>query len=359
VIARAQRVDLAGLEIVARGEVGFPRVVGEDLGERSLVQRGIEDEDVDDRVVGGTLVPDLGEFGRVLGQGTVEVTPQFKGMVRRLGGDERIAGVEIGFVDLGEVIAMPGIGARLGENLNAAEADLVILRGVGVLIHPDFADGVFRRKAAAGKSVDVEIGSGVGIRAGDHLELLGQLIGIVGERVEVGAFEDDGVAILIGAGVDGVGVDGDLLLLNLDDQRQGELTRFAGLNSNALNANRAKSRRAGRSGINPRPEAGNVEVSLRVGRDGERRGVGPGASNGDGRARNDSAGGIDYRAGKSACGLGIRCGLRCGRGWRLGASRPVGRQDQGDSKGRKRAKSPHSAVTQHESRLLLLVRNGD
>jgi len=116
-------VDLAGLEVVAGGEVGFAGVVGKDLGEGRLVQRGVEDESVDDGVVGGAFVPDLGEFGGVLGKGTLR-SPTIRGVVGRLGGDEWIAGIEIGFVDLGEVIAVPGIGARLGEDLDAAEADL-------------------------------------------------------------------------------------------------------------------------------------------------------------------------------------------------------------------------------------------
>ncbi len=61
------------------------------------------------------------------------------------------------------------------------------------------------RKLAGGEAVNVELGTaGVGVAAGDGLELLRELVGVVRERAEVFALHDDGAAVFVGAGVEGV-----------------------------------------------------------------------------------------------------------------------------------------------------------
>ena len=104
--------------------------------------------------------------------------------------------------------------------------------------------------------------AGVGVGARDGLELLGELIGIVGEHVEVGAFEDEGVAVLLGAGVEGVvvGVDGDLLLLHFDDEGEGEAAGLAGLQDDVRGVKGAETGGGGGDG----PCAGSEAVDVKL-----------------------------------------------------------------------------------------------
>ncbi len=56
---------------------------------------------------------------------------------------------------------------------------------------------------AAGESVDVDFAAvGAGSRAGQGLQLILQLVGIVGEGIEVLALDHDGVGVVIRTGVD-------------------------------------------------------------------------------------------------------------------------------------------------------------
>ncbi len=264
----------------------------------------------------------------MFGDGTVEVPPELERVVGRLGGNEGIAGIETGVVDLSEEIGVPGVSAGLGEDLNAAEADLIVLRGEGILVHADFADGGFGGKAAAGESVDVELGANVGIGAGNGLELLGELVGIVGEGVEVGALHDDGIAIFVGAGVELVGIDDDLLLLHFEREGERDVLRLAGLDGDVLQARGTESWRVRFDDVDAGGEVGEREVALAGGGgvDGGGR-CGSGEGDGDGGVGNDGAGGIDDGAGDAAGGERARGGRL---GWSLRAQwRCLERQGQG------------------------------
>src|ERR1017187_3799145 len=63
------------------------------------------------------------------------------------------------------------IAARLGEDLDAAEAQPVVFGGERVLVDADFADGFLGRKLAAAEAIDINgaaVGSGAG--AGERLQ---------------------------------------------------------------------------------------------------------------------------------------------------------------------------------------------
>ena len=71
VVADAESLDFAELPVVTSGEIGVGAAVGVDLRKGRLIEGGVEDEGVDDGVVGGAFAPQFGELRRVFGDGTV------------------------------------------------------------------------------------------------------------------------------------------------------------------------------------------------------------------------------------------------------------------------------------------------
>ena len=68
---------------------------------------------------------------------------------------------------------MPLVGPRLGENLDAAVAELVVFGRKRILIDADFADGGFWRKLACGEAVDINLAAiGAGGGAGEGFEIV-------------------------------------------------------------------------------------------------------------------------------------------------------------------------------------------
>ena len=120
--------------------------------------------------------------------------------------------------------------ARLGENLDAAEAELVVLGGEGILIDADFADGFLGRKLAAAEAIDVDraaVGSGAG--PGERLQGVGEIVGIVGERGQIFAAQHERGGVVIGFHADrggGLLGDGDLLLLGGQHQLDRHVQRL-------------------------------------------------------------------------------------------------------------------------------------
>src|SRR5579864_6324999 len=87
-----------------------------------------------------------------------EVAVKNVGVVAGLGREhEGIAGVEDRVAVVEEKLAMILVAARLGEYLNAAVAELVILRGKRVLVDANLANRRLRRKRAASESIDVNL----------------------------------------------------------------------------------------------------------------------------------------------------------------------------------------------------------
>src|SRR5215813_6379687 len=69
---------------------------------------------------------------------------------------KRVAGIEGALAVVVTDAAADFVGAGLGKDLDAAEAQAVELGGEGVRVDADFADGFFGRKLAAGETVDVD-----------------------------------------------------------------------------------------------------------------------------------------------------------------------------------------------------------
>ncbi len=126
-------------------------------------------------------------------------------------------------------IAVKRVAARLGEDLNAAPAVVVVLGGERILVDADLADGALGRKTSTAEAVDVEMRSGgrVIAAAGDRGELLLQGGVIVGERIELRALEDQRARVIGGACAPVLAVDVDDLIGG--GHMQGHTQRFGSL----------------------------------------------------------------------------------------------------------------------------------
>ena len=122
---------------------------------------------------------------------------------------------------------MPGL-VRISTRSGPGSVEL---RGKGILVDADLADGGSGGQTAGRKSVDEEPCAGVA--AGHGLNLKLQLLGIGRERLEVGTPDDDGSLIVVGAGIKDVASDRNLFALHLYLQRNGEPQGLAGLNADA------------------------------------------------------------------------------------------------------------------------------
>jgi hypothetical protein len=71
---------------------------------------------------------------------------------RRRADQERVAGIEHGIAVVEEDAAVQIICARLGQDFDAPETKLVVLRGEGILIDANFTDGILGRQRTASES---------------------------------------------------------------------------------------------------------------------------------------------------------------------------------------------------------------
>src|ERR1700722_17914334 len=132
---------------------------------------------------------------------------------------------------------MPFIGARLGENFNAAVSDFVILRRKRILIYANFANGGFRRKLARSESVNVKLAAiRTCRRAGQGGEVGLQFVGVIGERVESCSGDDDRSSVVLRAYVNHGGLvgNGDLLLLLFDGEKDIQIGSLVGRDLNSF-----------------------------------------------------------------------------------------------------------------------------
>ena len=91
---------------------------------------------------------------------------------------------------------MKVVAAGFGEDLDAAHADAVVLRGEGILVDADFADGGFGGQAAAGETVDVNLPAvRPGAGAGEGGQVSREVVRVIREGVQVRAAHDERVGI--------------------------------------------------------------------------------------------------------------------------------------------------------------------
>src|SRR6185437_14629179 len=113
--------------------------------------------------------------------------------------DERIACVDAAVIAVAEDAAVQLIRSGLGKDFNTPVAKTFELRGKRVLVDDDLADGRLGRKLTAGESIDINLATvGPGGGSGERLKLIGKLIGIIGERINILAFNHDGTGIGVG-----------------------------------------------------------------------------------------------------------------------------------------------------------------
>src|SRR5579884_1231867 len=87
---------------------------------------------------------------------------------------------------------MPFVGSGLGEDLDATVAQLVVLGRERILIDANLADRRLGRNLPAGESIDVDLPAiGADRRTGERLQIRGEIVRVIGQRVEILALQHD------------------------------------------------------------------------------------------------------------------------------------------------------------------------
>src|SRR5580698_8699997 len=110
---------------------------------------------------------------RLLAQRAADISVELCGVVGWFDSGEWIGRVEGGIVTVSEELSMKFVGAGLGEDFDAAVAELVVFGGERVLVDANLADRRLRRELAGGESVDIHLAA---VRSG----------GGSGKRFEIG-----------------------------------------------------------------------------------------------------------------------------------------------------------------------------
>jgi hypothetical protein len=197
-------VLLAELVIETRADRGAVLRRHDGLAERDRVERGGEDGGVDDLVVVDVAPGHVHEERCPLGEGPAQVRVPLAALIGRPVRGERVARVERLVHELELGAAAQAVGPGLGEDLDAPEPQPVVLGGKGVRVEADLADRLLGRHAPAGEAVDEELAAaGAGGGTGQGLQRFRQVVGVVGQRLEVVALEDDGPRALAGVEAEG------------------------------------------------------------------------------------------------------------------------------------------------------------
>ena len=216
---------------------------------------------------------------------------------------------------------MQRVGSGLGENLDAPVADLVELGGKRILIDANLADRRLGRQLPAGESVDVNLPAVRARRgAGQRGQFVRQLVGIVGQGIEVAAFEHDGVRVGAGLGAyrrPALVRDHHLLLGSLDRHLDVDVLGLACGDRELAQTRKARSRETRLDHVASRGKPAKLVaaggVGGRVARILAVRGC-----NRHLRAGNQRARGVDdvavQRSGRCRRGLGGACWSCCGAG---------------------------------------------
>ena len=160
---------------------------------------------------------------RALVERAADITQKESGVVRGFAGHKRVQRVERGVVPVGHDHSMQMVRTWLGQYLDAAVTQFVVFRRERILVDSYFADGRFRRQLSARKSVDIDLAAiRAGRRFGQRIQLILQLIGIVRKRVQILPLDHDRAGVVVRAGIESrtLVIDGNLLLVNSDDQSQ-------------------------------------------------------------------------------------------------------------------------------------------
>src|SRR5262249_32622669 len=188
---------------------------------RRHVQVGIESHGGDNGVVVDGTPLEIDEKGRFFADGPADVAAELPLLEWRFGRSERIPGVEYIVAVIEESAPTVLVRSRLGEDLDATITQALVFGGEGILIDAYFADRFLRWKPPAREAVNIDLASvGASAGTGKGLQVGSQIVRVVGEHVEIGAFENQGAGVVRRIDIHpGLFGDGDLLFVQHDDQR--------------------------------------------------------------------------------------------------------------------------------------------
>ncbi len=197
------------------------------------------------------------------------------------------------------------VGAGFGEDFDAPVAQFVVLRRKGVLVDADFADRRFWRKLPAGESIDINLpAAGACRRTGQRIEFVLQFVGIVGERIEIFALDDDGSGVAVRTGADAGGIALYLNLLLFHGQLQNHVLhgRLAAGNLDAIEREQGESLCGDGERVAPGLKLAKAECAIGAALERLRETVAVGEH--DRSRRNQRSGGIGDGA-EDACSRGL------------------------------------------------------
>ena len=133
------------------------------------------------RVVGVVAVERHGEAGLALRDRALEVHHVAPHLLGALLGRKRVGRVQRLVAEPEVGVPAPAAEARLGDHLDPHHAGLVVLGRERIGVEADLLDLILRRQPAAAEAVDEDLRA----RPGHARELLGHLVRIVGQRVDL------------------------------------------------------------------------------------------------------------------------------------------------------------------------------
>src|SRR6266404_8648859 len=191
----AERDGVVGIELIveARAETGAGARTGNRVRKFDRVEARVQHRRIDDGKFVDVSAIEVDEEGRLFVDGAAEVSIVHLGIVPRLrrGARKWIARVQAGGIAVNHELAVEFVGTGLGKHFNSSEAEVIVFRGKWILIDANFTNGRFGWQLTARETVDINLSAvWSGGRPGERLPFFAQFVGIVGQRVEILAFEN-------------------------------------------------------------------------------------------------------------------------------------------------------------------------
>ena len=143
--------------------------------------------------------------GDLLRQRASEIAAELLRLETRLGfrAEKRIARIERVVIEAGGYLPAQFVHAGLGKDLDASVADVIVLGRKRIRIDANFANRRLGGQRSAAEPVDVDLATiGPGRGARQRLQVVLQLVGIVGKRIQVGALQRQSTRVLVRAHFD-------------------------------------------------------------------------------------------------------------------------------------------------------------
>src|SRR5208282_5917185 len=153
-VTHRQGVSGSELEVEPRADIEYRRRARNRLVIGNDVVTWVQDLGGNHGFVVNIALLHREEKRSVLPHRPTDVSVKDFGVIAWLFRHERIEGVEGGRITIHQDLAMHLVRSRLGENLDASVAQLVVLGGERVLVDANLTDGRLGRELAGGKSVN-------------------------------------------------------------------------------------------------------------------------------------------------------------------------------------------------------------